>query len=144
MHVLCLHVAIATGDYPSSNLMYYSGGTATCTSSFCCNGQPLSRALSLFKKVVVTLWNIHKNTLCVVDRSKLLLLTSLECVHIVSQPRATHLFLPYRTGPGSAGILSCEFRIYLTVRAISLQDYIYRERKALEHNYMNSSFQASQ
>jgi len=27
MHVLCLHVAIAAGDYLSSNLMCYSGGS---------------------------------------------------------------------------------------------------------------------
>ena len=30
-------------DYPSSNLMCYSGGTAT--SPLCCNGQPLPKAL---------------------------------------------------------------------------------------------------
>jgi len=42
MHVLCLQVTMAAGDYLSSNLMCYSGGTAT--SPFCCNGQPLPRA----------------------------------------------------------------------------------------------------
>jgi len=35
VHVLCLQVAMAAGDYPSSNHMCYSGGTAT--SPFCCN-----------------------------------------------------------------------------------------------------------
>jgi len=29
MHVLCLDVAIAAGDYVSSNLVCYIGGTAT-------------------------------------------------------------------------------------------------------------------
>ena len=45
MHVLCLHVAIAAGDYPFSNFMCYSGGIAT--NPFCCNGQPLPRACAL-------------------------------------------------------------------------------------------------
>ena len=36
---------IAAGYYPLSNLMYYSGGCRIATSSFCCNGQPLRRAL---------------------------------------------------------------------------------------------------
>jgi len=34
----------SAGDYPSSNLMYYSGETAT--SFFCCDGQPLPRAFN--------------------------------------------------------------------------------------------------
>ena len=64
----CLHVAVAAGDYPSSNLMSYSGGTPTSLSPFAA---------------------IQK------------------------------------------GILSCEFKIYLTARTTPLQDYMYGEASVM-------------
>ena len=51
MHVICLaHVAIAAVDYPSSNLICYSGETAK--SSFCCNGKSTPNCTQFFSEAI--------------------------------------------------------------------------------------------